>query len=108
MIRNNYTMTIGFNDKITEKQEISTEEAKNIIADILINRFNVYAFTMWDCDGVYKMDSTGNIVKEKSVKVEIITDEEIPYIGVMIDRIKEALNQESVMLQQTKESVVFA
>lgn len=64
-------LTVGLFDKDTEKQEITTGAAKDYISETLINKFNVFAFTMIDCAGVYKMQSTGAIVKEPSVRVEI-------------------------------------
>ena len=69
--------TIGLNDKDTEQQKIESSEAKNIIANVLLNDFQIFAFTMFKCAGVYKMESTGNIVFENSIRVEIATDEEL-------------------------------
>ena len=46
--------TIGLNDKNTERQEVATADAKNLIANILLNQFNIFAFTMFECSGVYK------------------------------------------------------
>lgn len=101
-----YEMTIGMNDKDTEMQMINTVDAKNIIADILINKYNVFAFTMIDCNGVYKMSSSGNIVNEESVRIEIVTDEStLDIIGIIID-LKEALNQESIMLEMTENTMI--
>ena len=57
-----YQLTIGLFDKDTEKQKIKTEEAKNIIANTLIDKFNLFAFTMIECSGVYKMASTNQII----------------------------------------------
>ena len=34
-------LTVGLFDKNTEKQEIDTDAAKNIISNILINDFNI-------------------------------------------------------------------
>ena len=73
------TLTIGLFDKDTESQKIGTESAKSIIADILLNRHNIFAFTMIDCNGYYKMQSTGNIVNEPSIRVEIATDDDLRY-----------------------------
>ena len=107
-------LTIGLNDKITEKQEIATADAKRIISDILINRFNVFAFTMFDVSGVYKMNSSGNIVQENSLRVEIVNEFseyynenlEKKYLSI-INLIKSALNQESVMMETGAANVNF-
>ena len=108
MERYEYMLTVGLNDKDTEKQIIKTEDAKNIIADILINKYELYAFTMWDCQGVYKMESTGNIVRENSIRIEIVRDDTLNYIFPIIDDIKKALNQESVMLSEQPKNIMFA
>ena len=52
-----------FSFTINETEEL---DAKNIIANVLLNDFQIFAFTMMECAGVYKMESTGNIVFENS------------------------------------------
>lgn len=99
-------LTIGLYDKDTEKQEISTPEAKNLIAEILIGKFGIFAFTMIECSGVYKMASTGRIVFEPSIRVEIATDDELAANDI-IDELKAALNQESIMHEVSKEHIYF-
>ena len=56
------TLTIGLNDKDQEIQIIPTESAENTLAEILIENHGIYAFTMINCKGVYKMSSSGNII----------------------------------------------
>ena len=91
-------LTIGLNDKDQEKQIIPTDEAKRIIAEILINK-KVEAFTMFDCMGVYKMNSSGNIVQENSIRIEHVDDgETIIWMGI-VKALKKALNQESIMIE---------
>lgn len=99
-------LTIGLFDKDTEKQEVNTPEAKNIIAEILIGKFGIFAFTMIECSGVYKMASTGRIVFEPSIRVEIATDDELAADDI-IDELKAALNQESIMHEVSKEHIYF-
>ena len=41
-----YKLTIGLFDKDTKKQEIETESAKKLITKILIDKFNITAFTL--------------------------------------------------------------
>lgn len=101
-----YLMTIGLFDKETEKQEIETDAARDIIAYLLIDEFNIFAFTMFDCYGVYKMASTGAIIREPSIRVEIATDDELK-TGAIIEQIKKALNQESVMLETEVKNIEF-
>lgn len=104
---NKTLLTIGLNDKNTEKQEIETGKAKNIIANILLNQFNIFAFTMFECSGVYKMRSTGNIVFENSLRVEIATDNELAESDAIIEELKKALNQESIMIEQETKEIYF-
>lgn len=99
-------LTIGLFDKDTEQQEVNTPEAKNIIAEILIGKFGIFAFTMIECSGVYKMASTGRIVFEPSIRVEIATDDELAADDI-IDELKAALNQESIMHEVSKEHIYF-
>lgn len=100
-------LTIGLNDKNTERQEIATGEAKNIIANILLNKFDIFAFTMFECSGVYKMESTGNIVFENSIRVEIVTDEILTAADAIIAELKTKLNQESIMMETELKEVFF-
>lgn len=104
-----YILTIGLNDRVTEKQEISSEAAKRMISEILINKYGVFAFTMFDCYGVYKMNSTGRIIQEPSIRIEIATDEPMQNIDEIIRVIKDSehLNQESIMKKHTISNIQF-
>ena len=105
---NEYLFTVGLFDKDTERQEIPSERAKEIIAQILIDKHGIYAYTMIDCSGVYKMQSTGRIVREPSIRIEIVTDmaDLLDYRAIIAD-IKSALNQETVMLKKSAADVSF-
>lgn len=100
-------LTIGLNDKNTERQEIETGAAKNIIANILLNQFNIFAFTMFECSGVYRMESTGNIIFENSIRVEIATDDELTTADAIIAELKKELNQESIMMEKETKEIYF-
>ena len=99
-------LTIGLFDKDTEQQEITTPEAKNLIAEILIEKFGVFAFTMIECSGVYRMASTSRIVFEPSIRVEIASDDEIAADDIIAE-LKEVLNQESIMHEISSENIYF-
>lgn len=62
---------------------------------------------MIDCSGYYKMQSTGNIVNEPSIRVEIATDSMIESLHDMVRDIKTELNQESVMVDITESDIQF-
>ena len=103
-----YIVTIGLFDKHTEKQEISIESAKKIISNVLIEKFDIFAFTMIDCFGVYKMQSTGRIVYEPSIRVEIASDDEINITDIInIIKDGEHLNQESIMIKHSISDISF-
>ena len=95
-----FQLTIGLFDKDTEKQRISSRKAQDTLSDILLNRFHIFAFTMMECAGVYKMASSGNIIREPSIRIEIVTDESGDITMVdMVEYIKHELNQESIMVE---------
>lgn len=104
MIKNIFT--IGLFDKDAEVQKIDTAEAKNMVANILIDKFDIFAFTLIECSGYYKMQSTGRIVAEPSLCVEIATDEELTKADAIIEELKSVLNQESIM-QEVSESEIY-
>ena len=108
-IMHEYILTIGLNDRVTEKQEISNEAAKRMISEILINKYGVFAFTMFDCYGVYKMSSTGRIIQEPSIRIEIATAEPMYNIDEIIRVIKDSehLNQESIMKKHQISNIQF-
>lgn len=108
-IMHEYILTIGLNDRVTEKQEISSEAAKRMISEILINKYGVFAFTMFDCYGVYKMNSTGRIIQEPSIRIEMATFEPMNNIDEIIRVIKDSehLNQESIMKKYQVSNISF-
>ena len=107
-IMHEYAVTIGLFDKDTEKQEISVDATKRMISDCLLNKFEIFAFTMFDCMGCYKMNSTGRIVHEPSIRIEIVSDKEIK-INEICAYLKSAacLNQESIMVKHTTANIDF-
>ena len=103
-----YALTVGLFDKDSEKQEIYSDVAKDIISRILIDDFQIFAYTMIDCYGVYRMQSTGRIVREPSIRIEIVTDsDESEKMKSIIERLKRQLNQESIMFKTTRANIEF-
>ena len=104
-----YQLTIGLFDKDNAKQKISTAGAENMICNLFLNQFNIYAFTMINCFGVYKM-ADGRIVKEPSIRLEIASDDDInSIINSFIKTIKSPayLNQECIMFKKQKSNIDF-
>ena len=91
-----YTLYIGLNDKDTKKQIITNEDAKKMVYDILFLN-NIEGFTIYQAYGVYKhQDNT--IVEENTIKIELLYVE-YNTIKSIIEMLKVALNQESILLQ---------
>ena len=102
-----YQFTIGLFDKDSKKQEIGTADAREIIKQILLNDFNIYAFTMIDCFGCYKHDN-GEIVQEPSIRLEIVTEKNSKKIMVELKKaLQIAMNQESIMYKAQKSNIKF-
>lgn len=104
-----YQLTIGLNDRQTKQQKFTVEEAHQKLNLILLNHFNIYAFTMIDCFGCYKHDN-GEIVQEPSIRLEIATDSnENAKITSLIKALKHRrmFNQESIMLKKSVQDITF-
>lgn len=100
-----YHLTIGLNDKDEKIQVVKTSDAKNILANILLKEYGLYAYTMFECSGVYTHDD-GTMVSENSLRIEIASDDELN-IRAIATSIKNALNQESVMVKHTMSDIDF-
>lgn len=99
-----YNIYIGLNDKDSKKQEISIERAKEKVIEILTNN-NINGLTMYKVDGVFKHEN-GQVVFEKSLKVELLEVKEEEVIN-SIKELKKALNQESILLEKEKKEINF-
>ena len=99
-----YNIYIGLNDKDSKKQEVSTRKAKEEVIKIL-NDNNITGLTMYEVTGVFKHE-TGEVVFEKSLKVELLEVEEEEVLK-SIQELKRALNQESIMLEKEQKEVNF-
>lgn len=93
-----YTLTIGLNDKDTKTQLISRKKAISLIQNIVGDS------TITDADGCYTHNN-GEIVREKSLKVELLFKSSSDIIAYC-EAIKKALNQESIAV--SKETVTSA
>lgn len=99
-----YNIYIGLNDKDSKKQEVSTRKAKEEVIKILNNN-NITGLTMYEVLGVFK-HKNGNVVFEKSLKVELLEVEEEEVVN-SIQELKTALNQESILLEKEKKEINF-
>ena len=90
-----FTLFVGLNDKDTKKQEVSTEEARNIVNFILLNHAD--GATITESKGIYK-HVNGAVVIENTFKIELLFIEATT-VRMIVDMLKDALNQESVAVQ---------
>lgn len=88
-----YNLYVGLNDKETKTQKIDTVEAFKIATNIVVEFFG--GATIYVADGVYT-HSNGTVVIEKTLKIEILTDEDEKITDV-INILKITFNQESIL-----------
>lgn len=99
-----YTVSIGLNDKDSKKQEVTTEEAKNIINNSL--KASGCDATLTEVNGVYTHQN-GERVTERSYNAEILFCSK-KQVFSFADMVKKALNQETVIIKKDKiKSVLY-
>jgi hypothetical protein len=90
-----YSLSIGLNDKDTKTQRVSTLEAYKIVENVIIEKIG--GGSIFEGRGIYKHEN-GQIVLENTLLVELFGCEENQVIEV-VEVLKLALNQESIVLQ---------
>ena len=106
-IWHNYEIMIGLLDRYEKIQKITTEKAENMIAEILIGKYNIYAATISRCKGIYRMEDTGEIIQEISIKIEISSEDEIQNMAEICQNMARVFNQECVMIKHYMAGVDF-
>jgi hypothetical protein len=91
-----FVIIAGLNDKETKKQEISTENAHNIIVKVLYNN-GVEGATFTEAKGLY-IHRDGTAVFETSIKIELLFITEATAREIA-EQIRIELNQESTVLE---------
>ena len=100
-----YTLTIGLFDKDTKRQKISSDMALKIVSDLVVQ--TVGYGTIHNGNGIYT-HINGQIVFEPSVIYFVDGEkEEESKIKSLAWMIKKALNQESVMLEESAVKMEF-
>lgn len=99
----NATIICGLFDKDTKKQKISTQNAKNIIAKLILQ--HATGGTLTECQGLFT-HSDGTIVFEPSIKIEV-AHLKLQEATSLAGKIKVAINQESVYFDYTECTVKF-
>lgn len=100
-----YTLTIGLFDKDTKRQKISTDIAIRIVSDLVVNVIG-YG-TIHTGNGIYT-HAAGAIVIEPSLVYFVDGENDLKNkVKTLAWQIKKALNQESVMLEETVVKMEF-
>lgn len=100
-----YTLTIGLFDKDTKRQKISSDMALKIVSDLVVQ--TVGYGTIHNGNGIYT-NTNGQIVFEPSIVYFVDGEEEEENkIKSLAWMIKKALNQESVMLEESAVKMEF-
>ena len=100
-----YTLTIGLFDKDTKRQKISTDIAIRIVSDLVVNVIG-YG-TIHNGNGIYT-HINGQIVVEPSIIYFVDGEKDLKNkVKTLAWQIKKALNQESVMLEETAVKMEF-
>ena len=93
-----YNLTIGLNDKDTKMQKYDDITAYKMVEDILKQYLDGY--TILKAFGGYKHDN-GTFVQENSLRVEIMFATDLQ-VKLIVNQIKEKLNQESVAVESVE------
>lgn len=90
------TLYVGLNDKDTKQQEIGTLEAYKVAMHIITAHAD--GGTIFEANGFYKHND-GTITVEKSLKIELVDVTEAAARAI-VEQLKAALNQESIIVQR--------
>ena len=94
-----YTLTIGLFDKDTKRQKISSDMALKIVSDLVVQ--TVGYGTIHNGNGIYTHNN-GSIVIEPSIVFFVDGENDLKNkVKTLAWQIKKALNQESVMLEES-------
>ena len=100
-----YTLTIGLFDKDTKRQKISTDIAIRIVSDLVVNVIG-YG-TIHTGNGIYT-HVNGEVVVEPSIVFFVDGEKDLKdKVKTLAWQIKKALNQESVMMEETAVKMEF-
>ena len=93
------TISIGLLDKDTKTQLINNDDAMQKVNDCFLSRLD--AFTVYYAKGVYTHEN-GQQVQENTIRVEVVTFNDNDYNNTIqsIKEVKQALNQESILLEK--------
>ena len=93
------TISIGLLDKDSKTQLINNEQAMETVSSCFLSRLD--AFTVYFAKGIYTHEN-GQQVQENTIRVEVVAFNDNDYNNAIqsIKEVKQALNQESVLLEK--------
>lgn len=92
---NKITLYVGLNDKDTKTQVINTLDAVKVVTNIITAYTD--GCTIYNAQGIYTHDN-GDIVIENTLRIELFECVDNA-VNSIIDALKKALNQESIIKQ---------
>lgn len=98
-----YTLYIGTNDKDTYTQEISLEEARDMVNEICVKYVDGY--TMQEANGGW-VDETGTLTQEDTLVYRLMDVDEDQVISIM-NEVLVALNQNSILVEKNEVSYCY-
>lgn len=95
---------IGLNDKESKRQELTTIDAYKIVENVFCT-FSEYGATIQECRGIYKHGNGEKVIE--NTLYAFCYDLEEKTIENIVTVLKQALNQESIMVVKQTENVAF-
>ena len=99
------TLTIGVYDKDTKRQKISSDIARRLVSDLIVDTLG-YG-TIHDGAGIYTHTGGAVVVEPSLIVFYDGSQDDENKINDLAWRIKKVLNQESIMLEKTAVNVAF-
>lgn len=100
---NKITLFIGLNDKDSKRQEITTGEARAILADRIAKKIGFGTVSL--ASGVYTHDNGATVI-ENTLRCEFYTENDAPVME-FAKWAKARLNQESIAVEVSEPAVQF-
>lgn len=100
---NKITLFIGLNDKDSKRQEITTSEARAILADRIAQEIGFGTVSL--ASGVYTHDNGATVI-ENTLRCEFYTEDSTPVME-FARWAKARLNQESIAVEVSAPAVQF-
>ena len=93
------TLYIGLNDKDTKLPVMDVIPARDLVARILLNA-GIGGATISEAAGIYTHQNGRGVVIEKTIRAELL-EAAAGKVKAAIADIKKALNQESILIENT-------